>query len=109
MTRLPETNNFYSFFEDISTIEIFNLLEKNGWTSRKSGANEFEFSDALSELELYPTEDGALLNGRLAKAPDKYSEITKIFRDAGAKFSAELYDESNTLLTSDNNLKGTST
>lgn len=106
MINSQGSNNFYSFFEKPSIFEILRFLEENGWTSRKSGLDEFELSDFFSELELYPTEGGALLNGHLTNGKEKYFEMVKLFERSGANFRAELYDESKSLLLSHNYLTG---
>ena len=109
MTNLPDTNNYYSFFKNHSVDEVFNLLVKFGWTGHKSTWDNCILTDNLSEMELYSCDGGVLLNGRLANGLTKYTDIVKLFKDKGACFSAELYDDNKNLIISDDFLTSTNT
>lgn len=109
MKNLPDTNNYYSVFENHSVDEISNLLIKFGWKGNKSAWDNCILTKNLSEMELYRSKDGVLLNGRLVDGLATYKELVKFFKDEGTRFSAELYDDNKNLITRDDFLTAANT
>lgn len=98
----PNYVNFYSSFSSPTKSELKELLEQNGWTSRKESWEDFELTNEWSEFNLHADESKPLLTGTIRNPEPNYKTLVDLFRKANAKFSSELYDKDNTLIYNDN-------
>lgn len=99
--ELPDYVNFYSSFESPTKQKLKELLEQNGWKSRKESWNDFELTNDWCELNLIADETKPLLKGTIKDPKTNYKNLIEFLRQSGAKFSAELYDEKNVLIYND--------
>ena len=88
-------------FDSPTKHELKLLFEQNGWTSRKESWEDFELTNEWSELVLFAEEAKPLLEGTINNPEINYKTMIDLLCKAGAKFSAELYDENKVLLYSD--------
>lgn len=100
--EFPDYVNFYSSFDNKSPKELKELLERNGWKSRKESWEDFELYNQWSELNLLKDNNNSLLKGSI-KTNENYETLLDIFRKESVKFLAELYDENGELITSESN------
>lgn len=96
--KMPEENNFYASFSNISKTKLKDLFEQNDWTIRKSSWTDFEFGNSWTELTLEGSDNEPLLNGRVAFHKDNILLLDKLFNLAGGQYVYEFYDEDKNLL-----------
>lgn len=88
-------------FDSPTKHELKDLLERNGWTSRKESAEDFELKNEWSEFNLLAGETQPLLKGTIKDSETNYKILVGLFRKAQARFIAELYDKDNVLIYGD--------
>lgn len=96
--KMPEKNNFYASFNNITKIGIKEILEKHGWASRKASWTDFELANSWSELILEGDDNEALLNGMIAFHQNNIAFIDKIFNDLSIQYKYEFYDDQKNLI-----------
>jgi hypothetical protein len=96
--KMPEQNNFYAIFNNITKIRIKEVLEKHGWASRKASGADFELANSWSELILESDNSETFLNGMVAFHQDNIAFLDKIFNDLGVQYNYEFYDDQKNLI-----------
>lgn len=96
--EMPEENNFYASFSNISKTKLKDLLEQNDWTVRKSSWTDFEFGNSWTELILEGNDSEPLLNGRVAFHKDNITLLDKLFDSLGGQYIYEFYDKDKNLI-----------
>jgi hypothetical protein len=96
--EIPEENNFYASFSNISKTRLKDLLEQNDWTIRKSSWTDFEFGNSWTELMLEGSDNEPLLNGRVAFHKDNIILLDKLFNSLGGQYIYEFFDKDKNLI-----------
>jgi hypothetical protein len=97
----PDFTNFYSSFDSPTKHGLKGLLEQHGWTSRKESWEDFELINEWSEFNLHANETKPILTGTIKVPEINYKILLELFRNANAKFIAELYDKDHVLIYND--------
>ena len=96
--EIPDENNFYASFSNISKTEIKDSLEQNDWTFRKASWSDFEFGNSWTELILEGSDNEPLMNGRVAYHKDNIILLDKLFNSLGGEYFYEFYDKDKKLI-----------
>ena len=96
--HLPEKNNVYSTFRDVSKMRIKEVFENNGWLVRKSNWCDFELANNWSELTLEGDEKEPLLNGAVVNNKTYLEILDKTLNALNGYFVYEFYDDEKNLL-----------
>ena len=96
--EIPEENNFYASFLNITKTNLKDLLKQNDWTIRKSSWTDFEFGNSWTELILEGSDNEPLLNGRVAFHNDNVILLDKLFNSLGGQYTYEFYDKNKNLI-----------
>lgn len=96
--EMPNENNFYASFSNISKAKLKDLFEQNDWTIRKSSWTDFEFGNSWTELTLEGSDIEPLLNGKVAFHKDNIYFLDKLFNSLGGHYVYEFYDKDKNLL-----------
>lgn len=95
---IPEENNFYASFNNISKKKIKELFEQNNWAVRKASWTDFELKNIWTELMLEGDENKPLLNGKVSFHKDNIKILDNLFDSLGGQFTYEFYDLEKKLL-----------
>lgn len=96
--KMPEENNFYASFSNISKTKLKDLFEQNDWTIRKSSWTDFEIGNSWTEFILEGNYNEPLLNGKVAFHKDNILLLDKLFSSLGGRYVYEFYDKDKNLL-----------
>lgn len=96
--EMPEENNFYASFTNISKTSIKDLLEKNNWTIRKASWTDFELYNSWTDLILEGDENEPLLNGRVIFHNNNVTLLDNLFGFLGGQYTYEFYDKDKNLI-----------
>ena len=96
--EIPEENNFYASFSNITKTSVKCLLETNNWTILKASWTDFELNNSWTDLILEGDENEPLLNGRVAFHKDNIFLLDKLFNSLGGQYIYEFYDNDKNLI-----------
>jgi hypothetical protein len=95
---IPEENNFYASFNNISKTRIKDLFEQNKWAVRKASWKDFELKNIWTELILEGDEKEPLLNGKVSFHKDNIKILDQLFNSLSGHYTYEFYDLEKKLL-----------
>jgi len=96
--EMPEENNFYASFSNITKTSIKCLFETNNWTIHKSSWTDFELNNSWSDLVLEGNENEPLLNGRVSFHKDNIFLLDNLFNSLDGQYIYEFYDNDKNLI-----------
>ena len=68
---MPEKNNFYASFNNLTKEYIKEIFEKEAWSSRKVSWSDYELLNSWSQLILEGENNSPLLNGVIKDCQQK--------------------------------------
>lgn len=101
--EMPDENNFYASFNNISKLKIIDLFKQNDWIIRKSSQTDFEIINNWTELTLEGNDNNPLLNGKIAFHNDNIILLDKLFNLLGVQYIYEFYDSEKKLIYENKN------
>jgi hypothetical protein len=96
--KLPENNNFYCSFKDVSKVQVKDTFQNNGWHVRKLTWSDYELVNDWSEFVLEGSESEPLLSGTIIYNEVYLEMLNRALNALSGGYVYEFYDKDKNLI-----------